>query len=393
MKLVVFTRPAFYAGEAADITHLLEHCGVARVHIRKPDADEADVEALIAAIDPRLRSRLTVHYFPTLAVRYGTGLQLNARVPEAPAGFGGMISRSCHSVAELTQDPSVAYSFLSPVGDSISKAGYKAAFTAAELEDAARRGIFNEHVYALGGVRQRDLARYRALGFGGAGLLGAVWNKFSLRDFSLQYITQGFTADEIVSGVAAALAGGCSWVQLRMKEATAADIISVGRQVRRMCIAAGAVFLVDDSIDLALELGADGVHLGKNDMPVAEARAAIGPAAIIGATANTAADIISAAQAGADYIGLGPLRFTTTKKNLSPTLGYEGYARIMAEVHSAGVKLPTVAIGGITPADIAPLAQAGVQGVAVSGAIAAAAEPAAAAREFVDILKHHYKYE
>ena len=124
----------------------------------------------------------------------------------------------------------------------------------------------------------------------------------------LQFITHRRGIHSETSGVRAVLEGGCRWIQLRMKGATDNELLSTGHTVSRLCRSFGAVFIVDDRADLVEVLGADGVHLGKNDMPVAEARGILGKSKIIGATANTVADMFAAAEAGADYIGLGPDR-------------------------------------------------------------------------------------
>ena len=172
----------------------------------------------------------------------------------------------------------------------------------------------------------------------------------------LQFITHTNTRFQSESaGAAEALRGGCRWIQLRMKHASEEQIIAEGLQLRELCDSFGATLILDDHVNLVTAIGADGVHLGKNDMPVAEARAILGPDKIIGATANSFADIQAAASAGADYIGLGPFRFTTTKENLSTILGVEGYSTIMQQCRKAGITIPVVAIGGITPDDIAAL--------------------------------------
>ena len=157
-----------------------------------------------------------------------------------------------------------------------------------------------------------------------------------------------------------------------------------------LCRRPGAVILVDDNVELARVCGT-GVHLGKNDMPPGEARRILGPEAIIGSTCNTAADIEAVQREGvSDYIGLGPFRFTSTKKNLSPVLGVEGYRTLCAGCSPR--RLPIVAIGGITPADVAALREAGADGIAVSGVIAHAADPVAATRTLIDeINKNKYK--
>ncbi|MDE6612826.1 MAG: thiamine phosphate synthase [Muribaculaceae bacterium] len=195
--------------------------------------------------------------------------------------------------------------------------------------------------------------------------------------------------DDICRGTAAALEGGCRWVQLRMKDADDSSVVEAASRLGALCRAAGATFILDDRVELVERTGAHGVHLGKSDMPVDKAIAALGPGYIVGATANTFDDIRAAAALGAHYIGLGPLRFTTTKKNLSPVLGYRGYTDICASCRRAGITLPVVAIGGITDADIEPLALAGVNGVAVSGSIARDHDPAQATAVFINEIRKH----
>ena len=203
----------------------------------------------------------------------------------------------------------------------------------------------------------------------------------------LQFITHRNDRYDEISGTRAVLEGGCRWVQLRMKEARDEEFLRVGREVERLCRQYGATFLLDDRVHLVAELGADGVHLGKNDMPPSEARQLLPEGKIIGATANTFEDIERAVAEGADYIGLGPFRFTQTKRNLSPILGLEGYRQILTRCRTAGITLPVVAIGGITAADIAGILATGVSGIALSGALLGAQDPSDETRKIVDILK------
>lgn len=203
----------------------------------------------------------------------------------------------------------------------------------------------------------------------------------------LQFITHHNQHFGYVDGAAAVVAGGCRWVQLRMKDATRTELMETGLKIRDICRPTGATFIVDDHVELVADLDADGVHLGKNDMPVAEARQILGPDKIVGATANSFDDICAAVEAGADYIGLGPFRFTTTKDKLSPVLGLEGYRQIMDRCRREGITLPVVAIGGITADDLAPLMDTGIGGIAVSGALLNAADPAAETKNFLNNMK------
>lgn len=199
-------------------------------------------------------------------------------------------------------------------------------------------------------------------------------------NFRLQFITHK------LDGLEEALGGGVRWVQLRMKDASDEGYLDVGRQALALCRRYGATFIVDDRVEAAAELGADGVHLGKNDMPVEEARHRLGSAFIIGATANTFDDIRAANRAGADYIGLGPFRFTTTKKNLSPVLGLEGYRDIMTRCRTEGITLPVTAIGGILTDDIPVIMGTGVHGVAVSGLILNSPSPEKTTQQIITTL-------
>lgn len=203
----------------------------------------------------------------------------------------------------------------------------------------------------------------------------------------LQFITHYTDSISYLDSVRLALAGGCRWVQLRMKNVQPENIKPVAAEALRMCREAGATFIIDDHVNLAKEVGADGVHLGRNDMPVDQARAILGPDFIIGGTANTVDDIITHWNRGADYIGCGPFRFTTTKEKLSPVLGLDGYRNIIAGMRQHGIDLPIVAIGGITAEDIPAILSTGVTGIALSGSVLRASDPAAEMRRILGIIE------
>ena len=207
----------------------------------------------------------------------------------------------------------------------------------------------------------------------------------------IQFISHYTDRYTYLDSVRMALDGGCRWIQLRMKDVTADDIRTVAIQVKAMCKELGATFIIDDHVGLVKEIGADGVHLGKNDMPIADARKLLGKDFIIGATANTIDDVRVNYADGADYIGCGPFRFTETKKNLSPVLGLEGYKDILRCMKEENINIPVVAIGGITAEDIPQIKQAGVDGIALSGSVLNASEPVTEMRKLIEIEKRIYE--
>ena len=203
----------------------------------------------------------------------------------------------------------------------------------------------------------------------------------------IQFITHTNATYGYADGARIALEGGCRWIQLRMKDATDDEFVPVAQEIRKLCSEYGATFVIDDRVHLVDATGADGVHLGRNDMPVDEARRLLGKQRIIGGTANTFDDIQRLHRQGADYIGCGPFRFTTTKKNLSPVLGLNGYRDITRHMRDAGIDMPIVAIGGIVAADIHSIMHTGVTGIAVSGAILNADNPVEEMKLFVNNAK------
>lgn len=203
---------------------------------------------------------------------------------------------------------------------------------------------------------------------------------------SLQFITHHTEQYTYLDSARMALEGGCRWIQLRMKEASAEEIEAVALQLKPLCKEYEAILVLDDHVELARKLEVDGVHLGKMDMPISEARQILGEAFIIGGTANTFEDVLIHYRAGADYVGVGPFRFTTTKKNLSPVLGLEGYTAIIAQMEANGIELPVVAIGGITYEDIPDILKTGVQGIALSGTILNAKNPVEETKRILEIV-------
>lgn len=210
----------------------------------------------------------------------------------------------------------------------------------------------------------------------------------------IQFITHANERYDYLDGVRITLEGGCRWIQLRMKDASEEEVLKAAKSTRKLCRQYDAVFILDDYVELVERTGADGVHLGKNDMPIDKARRLIGKDKIIGGTANTFEDVKRIYSAGADYIGCGPFRFTTTKKKLSPILGLDGYRHIIEQMNTYGINIPIIAIGGILLQDVSDIMQTRVSGVAVSGAILNANNddtPVTTMKRFINELKSNNK--
>jgi thiamine-phosphate pyrophosphorylase len=166
-----------------------------------------------------------------------------------------------------------------------------------------------------------------------------------------------------------ALECGIKFIQLRMKDYEDEKVIEVAKELAKECNKQGALLTVDDRINLLSTNLFSGIHLGKEDMEIGKAKDITKQKYILGATANTIDDIINAYQKGASYIGLGPYKYTTTKKKLSTILGLNGYKDIIKELRDKGINIPIYAIGGIEVEDLQELKETGVYGVALSSVI------------------------
>ena len=212
-----------------------------------------------------------------------------------------------------------------------------------------------------------------------------------LKNVSLQFITHYTERYSYIDSARIALEGGCRWIQLRMKDADETLLEETALIVQKMCKEYDATFIIDDNVHLCKKIKADGVHLGKNDMPIAEARKILGDDFIIGATVNTFDDVIKSTSQQdnrqqtlspfpspapvPNYFGCGPFRFTSTKKNLAPILGLDGYREIMKKMKENNIDIPLVAIGGITKDDVPELMKTGIDGIAISGSVLRAEKP------------------
>ena len=401
---ILITLPRILKNEAETLAALCG-AGVSVIHVRKPEASEPEIEELLKTLQAlgADMSRLTIHYNEPLARRYGLG-GVHLRIEELLAGAGEGLRRSCsaHGWTEAERAATDAdYVFLSPLFDSISKPGYRSAIDPAEAAERLRRR--KGRIVALGGIRPANIARVRRIGFDGAAVLGAAWSadekavdtERTLKNYHIlnrKWKAAGGTLQLISDGdlsvAAQFLDAGGRWIQLRMKDASAEVIVCRGKEMLALCRKRRAVLVVNDAPQLAAAIGADGVHLGQADMPPIEARRIIGDGAVIGSTANTFEQIAARNDGETDYVGLGPFRFTTTKKNLSPVLGAEGYRTILGRMRTENIPLPVVAIGGIELPDIPQIMRTGVDGIALSGAIARADSPATTTANFLNAIRN-----
>ncbi|PRX49882.1 thiamine phosphate synthase [Salegentibacter salegens] len=184
---------------------------------------------------------------------------------------------------------------------------------------------------------------------------------------NLHYISQGETPEEHLKNIRKMCAAGADWIQLRLKDESFETILETAKAAKNICDEFQVKLIINDFPEVANKVDAHGVHLGKEDNCPLEARKLLGPDKIIGGTANTLEDCEGLCEKQVDYIGLGPFRFTTTKKKLSPILGAEGYRNLIQSLRANGKSIPVIAIGGIEPTDLRILAEIGLNGVAISG--------------------------
>lgn len=180
MEWIVITSPGFLQGEADFIDRLFNH-GLDRLHLRKPGADIGECRRLLDGISREWLPRIVVHDNFGLCREYGLGgVHLNGRNPMAPPNHEGSVSRSCHSLEEISRYKGECdYLTLSPIFNSISKQGYMAAFEPEQLAAARDSGLIDSRVIALGGVTLENIPRVRELGFGGVAILGDVWQRMA----------------------------------------------------------------------------------------------------------------------------------------------------------------------------------------------------------------------
>lgn len=200
----------------------------------------------------------------------------------------------------------------------------------------------------------------------------------------LQFITDTKSKTPVIDQILQVIEGGCRWIQIKMDDASDDDIRDVVEAVKPKCIETETFLLLRDRAELAKELNVGGVHLESGDISVSKARMLLGPAAVIGLTVNTFADILAVSALDIDYVAVAPFR----KSDLDhrPELGLDGIREICNQMAKNKIDLAHVAAGGIKQDDILALLEAGVNGIAVSSAIAIADDIKAETRKFIDAL-------
>ena len=194
-----------------------------------------------------------------------------------------------------------------------------------------------------------------------------------------QELSAGRSTLEVVTK---AVDGGVNAVQLREKGMSTRDLVALGKEVRRITKKYGVILIINDRVDVAMAVEADGVHLGQDDFPIEDARRLLGEDAIIGLSVDTAEEAVAAEKLGADYVGLGPIFKTSTKVDTGPVVGPEGIAEVKERIN-----IPVVAIGGINKYNAADVLKAGAHSIAVVTAITKAEDITKEARELVELFK------
>lgn len=413
MTPIVITPPEIYQNEV----HLWEAlflAGLERLHVRKPQASVTELKGMLSCLPKRYHSRLVLHQHFQLADDFNLGglhFKSHMQTEEIVSNNKNFsLSKSCHTPLEVLNNyQKHDYVFLSPIFDSISKKGYSSAFYLDEIRTFFQDKPQVKNCIALGGIDANNAQNCLDLGFAGCALLGAIWdgenlnaelisNRFrniqanykpmiekpSIGNF--QFITNDFSELNEFEQIKTVCESGAKWVQVRLKNQSEESILKTGREAAQICSRYNAKLIINDHAHLVKKIGAHGVHLGKADMSPIEARELLGANYIIGGTANNMDDVRQLHKAGVNYIGLGPFRFTQTKKNLAPVLGLAGYREIIQNCQSESIDIPIVSIGGIELEDVLNLMSTGIHGIALSSSITQAENITKTTKEYLKQL-------
>ncbi|MCT4601234.1 MAG: thiamine phosphate synthase [Marinifilaceae bacterium] len=182
----------------------------------------------------------------------------------------------------------------------------------------------------------------------------------------IQFITHSASEQDIYKQTNAMIENGIKWIQFRMKDTSFEKKLPIARNLKEICSKNNVKLIINDDVEIARIIKADGIHLGLEDCNPIDARRILGEDTIIGGTCNTYEQIIRRNEQGVDYIGLGPYKFTSTKKNLSPIISLSGYKNILKQMKENNINIPIIGIGGIEINDISQIINTGVYGIALS---------------------------
>lgn len=206
-----------------------------------------------------------------------------------------------------------------------------------------------------------------------------------LKDFGLYFITDSrLTKKTVVDDVKSAIKAGVKIIQYREKDASARQMLKEAAEIKDLCKKNKVILLINDRIDIALAADADGVHLGQDDMPYETARKLLGKNKIIGLTAHNVQEAIRAEKMGADYVGLSPIFQTSTKSDAGNACGIQMISKVKKYI-----RIPIIAIGGISESNLGWVLDAGAKNVAIISAIVAKDNVGEAARYFINTIKFH----
>lgn len=212
--------------------------------------------------------------------------------------------------------------------------------------------------------------------------------KTRLADFGLYFITDSkLTKRTVIDDVKAAVKGGVKIIQYREKEAPAKQIIEYAQKINQICKKNHVLFLVNDRIDVALAIGADGIHIGKEDVPYQYARKLLGKGKLIGMSAHSVKDALQNQQLGADYTSIGPIYLTTTKKDAKLSIGLSPISQLKTKL-----RIPFVAIGGINESNIDGVLEAGARNIAIISGIATKTNVESSVKMFVNKIRNNNKF-
>ncbi len=394
MLKILISYPYFFDGEVDIVNTILSKYEII-FHLRKTNATDLEYEEFLKNISVEFHSKVVLHGAYSLQKNFnikGVHFSTKNRFIENTYNCVGTRSTSCHSISEVAELSDIYdYMFLSPIFPSISKLGYSGDLHLLTVEEFLKEGTLTK-VVALGGIDHTLLPKIVSMGFDGFAVLGAVWteevvsgikpidylllnkifsNRMTMKKkiADIQYITQDCGKYTHAQQAKLMFENGVKWVQIRMKNSTPKEIIEQSKEALQYANECGGILLINDSIEIAKQIGAHGVHLGMNDISIDEAREYLGDEFIIGGTANTLDDIKLQMSRGADYLGLGPYKFTTTKKNLSPVIGLEGYKSLCDEMKRCNISIPIVAVGSVTLEDVEDIKSTGLYGAAISSAL------------------------